>query len=349
MLRVLRFAFLPVSAAILTAAALLVPLPYFAERPGLAVALGDCVDVEKPAGELTGDFLLLTINVREATVFDLVSAWFDPHVEIVGRASVVPAGVDSDVFFQSQRDLFSATADTAAVVALRGAGFRARLTGDGALVVQVIQGSPADGVLAPGDVVTAVNGAPIRTDEALRRAVRRAGAGDPLALRVQRADQTLELTLTPLLAEGRALIGVRPQTASPRAVLPFDVTVRSGQIGGPSAGLMIALTTFDEVSDADLAAGRLVAGTGSLDAGGNVGPIGGIRLKVLAAERAGADVFVSPHAQAEVARASVPAGAAMTVLGAATFDEARTRLLEDSGTPAAAPQPRPCPYAEQSR
>ena len=88
---------------------------------------------------------------------------------------------------------------------------------------------------------------------------------------------------------GEALVGVSLLDA-----FPFDVTISSGDVGGPSAGMMWALGLYELMTPGDLTAGRTIAGTGTIDLAGNVGPIGEIRDKVVAAEDAGASIFLAP-------------------------------------------------------
>jgi Lon-like protease len=115
----------------------------------------------------------------------------------------------------------------------------------------------------------------------------------------------------------RPLIGVLPVEN-----FPFDVSIESGEIGGPSAGLMWALGLYDLLTPADLTDGRTVAGTGTIDLDGAVGPVGGVHHKILAAERAGADLFLVPEgnlAEAEDVRAEmalVPVSSFAEALGA---------------------------------
>jgi PDZ domain-containing protein len=138
--------------------------------------------------------------------------------------------------------------------------------------------------------------------------------------------------------ERRPVIGVRITTHRPHVELPLSVDVASGRVGGASAGLMISLAVYDLVDDVDLAAGRRIAGTGTLAIDGRVGPIDNIALKVPAAVREGAQVFIAPARQARAARAAVPAGSDLAVIGVDTFDDARTALRRaaPATTPAAA-------------
>lgn len=150
--------------------------------------------------------------------------------------------------------------------------------------------------------------------------------------------------------QGRPILGIEVRTVDPQIDLPVPVDVESGRIGGPSAGLMIAVTVYDKVdAEVDLAAGRTVAGTGSVDRDGTVGPIGGIRQKVIAADRRDVDVFLAPEMQFKQARSGLAPGSTMRVLSVGSFDDA-VAALQDSASRAAstAAQDAPaeaCPLA----
>ncbi len=108
--------------------------------------------------------------------------------------------------------------------------------------------------------------------------------------------------------------------------LPFPISFDLKKTGGPSGGLVFALGIVTKLSTEDFLKGRTVAGTGTIDSMGKVGPIGGIGDKLIAAHRAGASVFLAPAANcAEIAH--IPAG--LQVFSVATLREA-VAVLRDS-------------------
>jgi PDZ domain-containing protein len=121
------------------------------------------------------------------------------------------------------------------------------------------------------------------------------------------------------------------ETVGLEVKVPFPIEIEQGPIGGPSAGLMLALTVLDLADPADLARGRTIAGTGTIDLGGNVGRVGGVRQKVEAARKAGATIFLAPRAEAAEARAE--AGDDMDVIAVRTIDDAVTALASPPLTP----------------
>jgi PDZ domain-containing protein len=329
---VLRAVFLPASVAILAMAAMVVPLPVYVETPGTPLSLQTAVAVEELAvGDVRGDYLLTTVNLRSGTMIRLLTSLADGETVLMPVAAIVPPGEDRAAYFERQREVFRSSAELAAAVGLAAAGVDVdptAITGEGVLVGRVLPGSPAEGRLRPGDLITAVDEHEIRVGDDLREALSR--SGDAVDLRVVRDDAPLTQTVRPTDIDTPSGpirgIGVEIQTANPRVDLPVGVAVDGGSIGGPSAGLMVALTVFDKVSAEDLAAGRVIAGTGTITGRGEVGAIGGVGPKVVAAHREGADIFMTPMGQLDAARAAVPEGSDLEVVGVATFDEALASL-----------------------
>lgn len=130
--------------------------------------------------------------------------------------------------------------------------------------------------------------------------------GDPVNLSILRNQK--EMTVTVLLVgsqEGKAKLGVSVQTDHLSADFPLPIQLSPQKIiGGPSAGLMFTITIYDLLTPGDLKQGRIIAGTGTIDLAGNVGPIGGVRYKVVAAEEAGATIFLCPTENLADARAA---------------------------------------------
>lgn len=343
----LRRGFLPVTVAVLVLAGSVVPLPAYIELPGSAAGISACVRIdERPGAAVDGDFLFTTVAQRDATVFGLLIAGLRDDQAVVSRRQLL-GGVRRDRYLARQRQVFLGATDRALLVAMAAAGLPAEVRGSGVDVVSVLDDAPAQGVLRAGDVITAVDGGDVHTTDDLIAAIDDDG---PVTLAVERDGRTVSRRVIPQLrdvdGDTRPVIGIQITTHAPEVSLPLSVDVASGQIGGPSAGLMIGLAVFDLIDDVDLAAGRRIAGTGTLAVDGAIGEIDGIELKVAAAERAGADVFLAPAGQAAAARHAVPSGSDLVVLGVETFDDARAALRRAGGGAASGEaEHQPCRFA----
>jgi PDZ domain-containing protein len=126
---------------------------------------------------------------------------------------------------------------------------------------------------------------------------------------VQRAGKDVSVKVTvgkPAPGRKGARLGVT--VGNDACLAPFDVKINLEDVGGPSAGLMFALAIVDKAGSRDLTAGRYVAGTGEIGPDGTVSPIGGIQLKMIAARRAGATVFLAPAGNCGDVRKDTPGG-----------------------------------------
>jgi PDZ domain-containing protein len=220
--------------------------------------------------------------------------------EVVAAADVVPAGLDPEAYAEWQEDVFADSRQLAAVAAAGASGLDARITGSGAEVIGVVPSAPAADALEPGDTIL-VDGRPITTAADLPRVVAARPAGSAFTLGVEREGRRMRVEVhsaeLPEVSGGTGL-GVVVTTRDLRAILPFDVSFRDRpDIGGPSAGLAYALAIADMLDRPDDAGGRAVAATGTIDGEGNVGDVGGVTEKAVAAEAAGADVFLVPRGE----------------------------------------------------
>ncbi|MDY7100037.1 MAG: PDZ domain-containing protein [Actinomycetota bacterium] len=311
-----------------------VTVPYVELRPGPVLDLADDLTFEGADGsadvtttDVDGTFAGLTVAVHQIDLWDYVGHQLGlDDDELVARDQLYPDGIDSDEYRQAQLEAFDEATLIAAAVAEDALGMETTVEGDGASVDAIVDGSPAAEVLEVGDVIVAVDDTPIELATDLIAAI---GADDeprPISLTVLRdgTEQTLDVTLGEVAGLDGPGLGVGVTTSGQDIDLPITVTLEEDGVGGPSAGLLTALTIYDLLSDDDVAAGRLIAGTGTLDLDGRVGTIGGIVEKAQAAEAAGADVFIAPAAQAGDVEGVLSDD--VTVLAVSTFDEALAAL-----------------------
>jgi PDZ domain-containing protein len=247
--------------------------------------------------------------------------WLDPAVDVVPREAIVgPEETDEEVDRRNAQD-WEQSQLLAAAAALTLLGYQVQAP-RGVLVQGVEPGLPAAASLRAGDVIIAAEGRVVCGLGDLGTLIGERGAGGKVTVRVDRGGrvftQQIAIVRDPERPE-KPVIGVR--IASPRGEikLPINVEFKSSQIGGPSAGLMFALGIYDRVSPVDLAAGRSIAGTGTITSEGCVGAVGGLPQKIVGARKAGADLFLVPQPELEQA---CPLRGEMQVYGVRTLEEA---------------------------
>jgi PDZ domain-containing protein len=322
MKRLLRVSAIAILLTAIVAAAW-VRLPYYAVGPGPAREVTPLIRFDGPQRyESAGTFVMTTVRWYQVTPLQAVVAWLDPDVAVLPERDLYPPGLSREQEQQrSVSQMDQSKIDASYVVLSRLTGYP-REHGDGSLIDSTIEGCPAFGQLFPGDLVTEIDGDRIDSARDASNAIQAAPPGEPLAFQIQAAGEKHEVDLTrERCVEGdkHAYVGVGMVDA-----FPFPLTIESGDVGGPSAGLMWALGLYDLLTPDDITGGLVIAGTGTIDRRGRVGPIGGIEDKIVAARDAGAAMFLVPTknmAQAE----GVDAGD-MRLVSVATFDDALQAL-----------------------
>jgi PDZ domain-containing protein len=272
-----------------------IKVPYVAMGPGPTVdTLGesDKVPVIQVTGaaktKSAGQLRLVTIEVQpDLTLFDAMHGWLAGNYAVVPRELIYPPD-------QSQKDVdaantaaFQESQTSAETAALRYLGYPVQVR-----VSQLSSGFDAAKVLAVGDLIQAVDGTPVTSAQKLTELVRAKPAGTARQVTFTRngASQTAAVT-TKKDDDGNPRLGVSVEEKQPH---PFQLKIQLDKIGGPSAGLMFTLGIIDTLKAEDLTGGLIIAGTGTIDEEGNVGPIGGIPQKLIAAKSAKAKVFFTP-------------------------------------------------------
>ncbi|HJS26923.1 MAG TPA: S16 family serine protease [Actinomycetota bacterium] len=306
------------SVAAIAVAAVTVTLPWYAVGPGPARAVQPLIRFDdRPRYESEGQFVMTSVRYTQLTGVDLMLAWLDPDRYVVPRSDLFPPGEGREQEHRRSISQMDTSKLDAAAVVLRELSDYPRQHGDGVLVENVVSGCAADGELYPGDRILAIEGEEVDTWREASRAIEAAPSGATLAfdLSVDGEPENVDLVRAPCGGSEDPLVGVSLINS-----FPFDVEISSGEIGGPSAGLMWALGLYDLLTPGDLTGGRTIAGTGQIGIDGNVAPIDAVAQKVSAAADAGATVFLLPADNAEAAIGAGDHG--LELVPVASFDDA---------------------------
>jgi PDZ domain-containing protein len=312
-------------------AARFVSLPYDSLGPGSARAVNGVVVVKgHPSYPPRGQLLYTTVSVRErVNPYEALAGWLDPDTDVIPEEKV-RGDIPTDEFRQINIEAMADSKTTAQVLALRHLGFTD--LGDGAEIVDVDPSLPAAPLLRARDVIVEIDGRPVATSADMVAGIQARQPGEVVHLRLERDAAPVEIDATLGQADdGRPLLGVRLTT---RVKLPFEITIDSGRVVGPSAGLAYALELLDILTPGELTGGVDVAVTGDLQSDGTVGPIGGVAQKTAAVRESDAKVFLVPRDNLDEARER--AGDGLEVLPVDSFDDALRVLGELEGSNALA-------------
>lgn len=288
---------------------------YLLVLPGTAEDVLPMIHFKGRPQSAPGHLYLTTVYVSHANLLLYLMGKLDRNAEFLKQNVPVPHENEMEQAMMQESQL------TAEALALRKAGYPVALRGNGVKVISAAKGTDAALALKPGDVVKAVDGEPTPYVHSILAVMRRKKPDRPITLTVLRGKQKLVCRVKTIAAPGNpgSRIGILVTDNGLKLDTPVPIRIDASDIEGSSAGLMFSLGAYDLLKGGTLAEGLSIAGTGTVDMSGAVGPIEGIRQKMVAARKEGADYFFCP--QENYAQASNPP-AGLTVIPVRTFDQA---------------------------
>ncbi len=321
----------------LLCAGVFLPVPYAEMSPGPTVntlSEHDGEPVLQVSGHKTyptdGHLNMTTVRVTSPdyrmNLVEAVYGWLAHDNKIVPHDTLYPDGKTEEQSSQENAEEFSQSQESAKVAALKELGIPVQ---SWVIVSTVVKGTPAQGRLHAGDVIKAVDGTPVKEPADVAKLVTRHKPGQDVVFTIvpakdqaaaekvhRTATATKDVTLTTARSDDggpqRAVVGI---SAGTDHTFPFTIDIKLADVGGPSAGLMFALGLYDKLTPGSLTGGKFVAGTGTIDDDGKVGPIGGIELKTIGARDKGAQYFLTPAENCAAAAKDTPSGLTLVKVG----------------------------------
>ena len=316
-------------ASIVAVGLLVLPTGFVIERPGQVFNVMGQIDgtqvissTEVETFESESRFDVTTVSLlgnRESTPswVQVLYAWADPNQVVLPLDEIFPPSFTSEQFRAESSLQMEVSQQDAIAVALKKLGYQVPR----ALYVNtVLEGAPSSGILIAGDLITSAGGVPVDTFDAFKSQIQ-LSKDSPLRIDVIRDGQETSLSVTPSLNGETWVIG---SMIGYTYNFPFELDLQLGDVGGPSGGLIFSLGVLDALTEGSLAGSAHVAGTGTIDPDGNVGPIGGIALKMLGAKQAGAELFLAPEANCQEAIDKIPSN--FTVVSVRDLTEALEKI-----------------------
>lgn len=270
------------------------PLNQYIESPGSADNLRSYVTIPGHPDKQKGSFMITSVYLQQARPATYLWAKLTPNTTIESVADVT-GGQSGKTFDRVQNFYMQSAINQAIAVAFKAAHRPVQTEYLGIYVLQVQPNSKFKGKIKVGDTITKVNGRHFNTAQGYQKYIGKQRVGS--SLKVTYTHNGKQRTATaPLvkISNSRAGIGIM-LTDNTKVHTKPHVAVNPGQLGGPSGGLMFALQIYQQITGENLRHGQKIAGTGTINADGNVGEIGGIDKKVVAAHRAGAQIFFAPY------------------------------------------------------
>ncbi len=284
-------------AVLFIAASFLIKPDYYIVLPGAVQDLRELVHVDKTPAENKGSFFLVTISQQRVNLPLFLYALVHPSADLVPRENVIPPEMDRQEYNELMQRWMEESQVLAKTVALRWAGYEVPVESDGVVIREVLKDSPAVNILQTADIIKAIDGIEVHITEELINLIQKRKQGEFVEVVFYRDGikytESIETASHPV-DEDKAALRILVQTLNWEPQLPVEINIDVGKITGPSAGMMFVLEIFNQLEPLDITRGRKIAGTGTVNLNGEIGPIGGVKQKVIAAENGGAEIFLVP-------------------------------------------------------
>ncbi|MFO7819720.1 MAG: PDZ domain-containing protein, partial [Halanaerobacter sp.] len=284
----------------------LYPINYYLVSPGVAEDIAPMVNIKADSYATAGKIMLTTVSMKRANLIDYF--WvklFKPELYELQSMDFLPEDVDLDEYFNLMQEMMTESQLKAKAVALKEVGYQPQITGQGVKIVQVLEKSDGYGRLKEGDIIVGVDGTKVQLLTETVNKIQDRELGDKVEVTVKREEEKKRYTIkTKALQQNseQPSIGVLITPYKRKYNFPIQIEINAGKIGGPSAGSMFALEIYNGLTEDDITQGSKIAGTGTINLDGTIGPIDGIKQKIAAAKKEEAQLFFVPAGNWETAQ-----------------------------------------------
>lgn len=272
--------------------------PYIVYQPGRASEVAPMIRVENADKDEKGTFMMTTVSASYANVALLIASVFNANSEVVLKEARL--GDKTEQEYAAEQVYYMNSSQSFAVqAAYHAADIPYKDVVDYLYVFSVPDTSNA-GQFQPGDRIITVEGQHIPDPQALSALLSSRKIGDRVEAVLQRGGKEITEQVKLVEVKDADNGGVKPgfgvvigavQKIEPQ-IPGKGVSFTDTDVGGPSAGLMFTMEIYNQLTPGDLTAGHRIAGTGTITAEGTVGAIGGVKHKIVAADREGQRCFL---------------------------------------------------------
>ena len=292
--------------------------PYYIDTPGGLINLKDKIEVDdnyKSKGTINLSYVL----ELKATLPTLIVSKFKKDWDVIKKDDIVVSN-EKDLEYRDKMLLKEAN-DNALIVAFSKANKKIDIISNKLYITHIDENAKTD--LSIGDQILEINDNLVNSKQSLLNEIEKYQEGDKINIKVLKDNDLLHRTATLKKEDNRVIIGVlitedKKTKTQPKVTFNFN-----GNESGPSGGLMSTLYIYDSLIKEDITKGLVVAGTGTIDEYGNVGPIGGVEFKLKGAVKNDADIFFVPNGEnyIEAIKVKKEFSYNIRIIGVDTFDE----------------------------
>ncbi len=304
-----------------------IKFPYIIETPGGTVNLNERITVEN-AYDTEGEFGMAYVTVLEGRLPLMLLSFILPNWDLIHQDDILLDNETLEDMYKRDKLLMDEAISNAKIAAFNEANIELTVDKMHVNIAYIYDYSKTE--LKIGDEIISIDNTPITNLDELKTIITSKEVGTILDIEIKRNDEVLNIKSEVYESEGNKIIGVLLINTY-EFISDIDVTVsQEASESGPSGGLMTALSIYNYLTEEDITKGRIIIGTGTIDNEGNIGEIGGVKYKLLGAEKDDADIFLCPEENYEEAlEVKEENNMDIEIISVKSLNDAINKLLEE--------------------
>jgi len=301
-------------------------LPYYVYTGGGIMNSSDKINIEKRYNH-EGTLNFAYVEERNATIPVLLLSLFNDNWDVIKEEEYKLNNNETtdDIQFRNKLDLESANSN-ALYVAFKSAEKDIKEKNRENYITYISEEANTD--LKIGDIIIEIDGKKINNLKDITTIIENKNIEEKLTFKVLRNDKTIECYAHIYSDNNKKMVGISVTTIYNYETNPEVKFNFSSRESGPSGGLILALTIYNEITEYDITKGLKIVGTGTIDREGKIGAIGGVKYKLAGAVEEKADIFIVPNDlnYDECIKLKEKNNYDIEIIGVNTFEDALTSL-----------------------
>lgn len=274
--------------------------PYIIYKSGGTINLEDRVIIDKEYKE-DGTLSMSYVTAIKGTAPFILLSFILPDWDLVPLEEVTGEDNDYEDILEIGKTYLNEGIDNAIISAFNESGYGIKIT-DTINTVMYIS-SKAETDIEVGDRILEIDDTTVNSLGDVKKYVNSLNEGDKVSIKVSNNNEEYTKAAVIYKEEDDTLkVGISFKTTYEyQTEIPVTVQMKDNE-SGSSGGLMMSLAIYNALTEEDITKGLNIVGTGSINSDGTVEEIGGVKYKVLAAEKNDADIFLCPEENYEEAK-----------------------------------------------
>ena len=273
-------------------------LPFVIYKPGGTIDLNERVVIEDMHVS-EGKISMAYVSMMKGNIPFVLLSFLIPNWDLVSKEKITLENESIDDSIKRDRLYLEEGLDNATISAYKMADKEIKIRKINHVVTYITKDAITD--LKVGDIIKKVDNLEFSELEELQNYIYSLPKDSEVSFLVMREKQEKKCIAKIYDINGMQKVGISIINKYEYEENPkINIKTKTSE-SGSSGGLMTSLAIYNALVPEDITKKRHIVGTGTIDVEGNVGEIGGVKYKLLGAEKVGADIFLCPSENYEEA------------------------------------------------